>query len=74
MTIERTPEETIIRIPSSMMKASEVQDLLDFLFYQYTIKESKASQQDADKLALLAKKGWWAANKNRFLPNEESHS
>ena len=69
MTIERTDGEIIIRIPDSV-EFSEIQRLIDFITYKEITKESKASQEDVDKLASEINKNWWEANKDRFLKNE----
>ena len=66
MTIERTDGEIIIRIPDSV-ELSEIQRLIDFITYKEVTKESKASQEDVDKLASEINKNWWEANKDRFL-------
>jgi hypothetical protein len=69
MTIERTDGEIIIRIPDSV-EFSEIQRLIDFITYKEITKESKATQEDVDKLASEINKNWWEANKDRFLKNE----
>jgi len=74
MVIERTSTETIIRIPTSMMTYMEIQDLLDYLFYREITLKSKATQKDVDQLAKSAKKGWWEANKDKFVKDEHHHS
>lgn len=74
MIVERTETETIIRIPASLMTVLEVQDLLDYLFYREITLKSKATRKDVNQLAKSAKKGWWEANKHRFLKDEHHHS
>ncbi|TXB62975.1 hypothetical protein [Phaeodactylibacter luteus] len=69
MTIERTDGEIIIRIPDSV-EFSEIQRLIDFITYKEITKESKATQEDVDRLASEINKNWWEANKDRFLKNE----
>ena len=66
MTIERTDGEIIIRIPDSV-EFSEIQRLIDFITYKEITKESKATQEDVNKLASEINKNWWEANKDRFL-------
>jgi len=55
MTIERTNEEIIIRLPSST-NIADVQKLLDYLRFREITSKSKASQKDIDKLVLEVKK------------------
>ena len=66
MTIERTDGEIIIRIPDSV-ELSEIQRLIDFITYKEIAKESKARQEDVDRLASEININWWEANKDRFL-------
>ena len=66
MTIERTREEVIIRLPSSI-GTEELQRLADYLTYQEATGKSKARQADVDALAKEAKADRWAANRNRLV-------
>ncbi len=47
-------------------------DLLDFLSYYETLKKSKATQEDIDKLSEDIKSDWWNKNKHRFLNENNS--
>jgi hypothetical protein len=66
MTIERTSQEIIIRLPSTV-DTKGLQQLVDYLIYKEATASSKAKQADVDALVTEVKKGWWAANKNRLL-------
>ena len=66
MTIERTREEVIIRLPSSI-GTEALQRLVDYLTYQEATGKSKAKQTDVDALAKKAKAGWWATNRSRLV-------
>lgn len=66
MLIERTSKEVIIRLPASV-DTVELQRFVDYLTYKEAIVNSKASQEQVDKLAKEVKKGWWKANRNRLL-------
>jgi len=66
MLIERTNKEVIIRLPASVDTA-ELQRLVDYLTYKEATANSKASQEQVDKLAKEVKKGWWKANRSRLL-------
>ena len=66
MLIERTNKEVIIRLPS-YVDTEGVQRLVDYLSYKEATSKSKAKQSDADKLAKVAKKGWWAKNRSRLV-------
>ncbi len=65
LTIERTANELIIRLPNDM-DATDIQRMLNYLSYKQAIKDSAATQEDADELAMMSKQGWWEANKHRF--------
>ena len=47
-------------------------DLLDFLSYYETLKKSRATQEDIDKLSEDIKNDWWNKNKHRFLNENNS--
>ncbi|MDR1937488.1 MAG: hypothetical protein LBQ73_03175 [Tannerellaceae bacterium] len=66
MIIERTKDETILRIPSCV-NFEEVQCVIDLIIYREATAQSQATQQDVDDIAREAKKGWWQANRERFI-------
>jgi len=66
MLIERTDNEIIIRLPSSV-DTNGIQRLLDFLRYKEVTSKSKAKQGDVDKLAREVNKKWWEKNKKKFI-------
>ncbi len=66
MVIERTDNEVIIRLPSTV-DTEGLQRLVDYLVYKELTSNSKAKQADVDKLAKQVKKGWWNKNRSRFI-------
>ncbi|HRJ83126.1 MAG TPA: hypothetical protein PLV21_14640 [Cyclobacteriaceae bacterium] len=66
MVIERTKNEIIIRLPSSI-DTDGLQDLINYLTYREATEKSQAKQSDVDKLAKDLKKGWWSKNRKRFI-------
>ena len=58
MIVERSNNEILVRLPISM-KASNLQDMLDYLRYEELTSQSQATQEDVDSLVKLAKKGRW---------------
>lgn len=66
MLIERTIDEVIIRLPASV-DTTGLQRLVDYLTYKEATANSKATQQQVDKVAEDVKKGWWGKNRKRFL-------
>lgn len=69
MTIERTADAIIIKLPTNT-NIEEVQRFLNYLRFKEITARSKATQADADELAKSANKSWWEKNKKRFLPEE----
>lgn len=71
MTIEQTADAIIVRLPANInINIEEVQRFLNYLRYKELVSQSKATQEDIDKLAKEVNKGWWEKNKHRFLPEE----
>ena len=66
MTIERTAEEIIIRISSSI-NVDDIQQLIDYLTYKQIVSKSQATQKDVDLLVATVKKGRWAQRRNTFI-------
>ena len=66
MKIERTPEEIIIRIPSSM-NIDDIQQLIDYLTYKQIVSKSQATQKDVDLLVASVKRGRWSQRRNTFI-------
>lgn len=69
MTIERTSDAIILRLPIDV-NIDEIQRFLNYLHYKELISKSKSSQNDADELALEVNKNWWEKNKSKFLPEK----
>jgi len=67
MQIQRIDNQIVITLPGSI-DLEGVQRLINYLLYREATKDSKAKQEDVDKLAREANKQWWAENKHRFLP------
>ena len=66
MKIERTAEEIIIRIPSSM-NIDDIQQLIDYLTYKQIVSKSQATQKDVDLLVATVKQGRWSQRRNTFI-------
>src|SRR5947207_1290651 len=66
MLIERTSTEVIIRLPASV-DITGLQRLVDYLTYKEVTSNSKATQDQVDKLASDVKRGWWKKNRKRLI-------
>jgi predicted nucleotide-binding protein (sugar kinase/HSP70/actin superfamily) len=66
MIIERNSKEIIIRIPASV-STEDLQDFIDYTRYKELTSNSKATQEEIDKLAQKVNKDWWTENRKRFV-------
>jgi len=66
MIIERNSKEVIIRIPASV-STEDLQDFIDYTRYKELTSNSKATQEEIDKLAQKVNKDWWTENRKRFV-------
>ncbi len=66
MTIERTKNEVILRLPADFDTLG-LQRILNYVKYKETIKHSSATEEQANALAKESKSTWWKENKNRFI-------
>jgi hypothetical protein len=58
MIVERSHNEILVRLPSDV-DLSELQDMLDYLKYRELTANSKAKQEDVDKLAKEVNSTMW---------------
>ena len=58
MIVERSNNEILVRLPSDV-DLSELQDMLDYLKYRELTANSKAKQEDIDKLAKEVNSSMW---------------
>lgn len=66
MLIARTSVEIIIRLPASV-DTTGLQQLIDYITYKEATVNTKANQEQVDKLASEVKKGWWKKNRKCFI-------
>ncbi|MEQ9376580.1 MAG: hypothetical protein RIG68_15445 [Imperialibacter sp.] len=71
MVIEKTKDELIIRLPSTV-NVEEVEDFLRYLRYQEITSKFKVKQVDVNKLAKSINKSWFESNKSKFLNEDNS--
>ena len=58
MTIERTEDEIIVRLPVTI-DIDELQRMVDLLEYKSIVSKSKATQEQIDELAREVKRNLW---------------
>lgn len=66
MVIENRDNEIILRIPADFDSLG-IQRILNYLRYKEKIKNSKATEEIAQKLAEESKKTWWEENKDKLI-------
>jgi hypothetical protein len=71
ITVEKTDADLRVTIPKDAMPLKRLNALLDWLRFEEIAQRSQLTEADADRLAKEMKAGWWAANKDRFIPKHE---
>ena len=66
MTIERTDDEVIIRMPK-FVDFEAMQRTIDLISLKEATARSVATREDIDLLAKEANKGWWAKNRSKCV-------
>lgn len=66
MIVERTNRQIVIKV-SPQIDTFGFQIIMDYLDYLEMTAKSKASQEDADKLADELNENWWNKNRKRFI-------
>ncbi|MBC8096537.1 MAG: hypothetical protein H7Y43_12065 [Akkermansiaceae bacterium] len=71
ITVEKTDSELRVTIPNDAVPPKRLNALLDWLRLEECVQHSHLADADANRVADEIKAGWWAANKNRFIPASE---
>lgn len=71
ITVETTDADLRVTIPKDALPPKRLNALLDWLRLEELAQRSRLTEADADRLAEELKAGWWAANKDRFIPSHE---
>ncbi len=66
MVVQKSGDEIIIRIPSSM-DIEAIQEFLTYLKYQEATHKSQATQEGVDSLVREIKKGRWAKRRAKLI-------
>ena len=66
MIVERTKSKIVIKV-SPQVDTFGFQRIMDYLDYLEMTSKSKATQDDADKLADELNENWWQKNRKRFI-------
>lgn len=71
ITVETTETGVRVTIPRDEVPPDRLNSLLDWLRLEAVTRRSQLTEEQADRLADESKAGWWAANKQRFIPPSE---
>ncbi len=71
MTVTRNKNNDIVITVPANTDIKSVEQSINYLIYKELVKDSKATQEDADELAREVNKKWWEENKHRFLKDED---
>ena len=71
ITVEKTTTELRVTIPNDAVPPKRLSALLDWLRLEELVQHSRLTETEADRIADEIKVGWWATNKNRFIPAHE---
>lgn len=66
MIAERTRNQIVIKV-SPEVDTFGFQRIMGYLGYLENTSKSKATREDADKLADELNENWWAENRQRFI-------
>ena len=71
IVVENTDSDVRVTIPKDAVPPKRLNALLDWLRLEELAQHSRLTEADANRLADELKAGWWAANKDRFIPSHE---
>jgi len=71
ITVEKTEADLRVTIPKDAVPPKRLNALLDWLRFEEIAQRSQLTEAEADRLADEMKAGWWAANRDRFIPSYE---
>jgi hypothetical protein len=71
ITVEKTDADLRVTIPKDAVPPKRLNALLDWLRFEEIVQRSQLTEAEADRLADEMKAGWWAANKDRFIPPQD---
>lgn len=66
MIVERTGNQIVIKV-SPKIDSFGFQRIMDYIEYLEITSNSKANQEDADRLADELNENWWLNNRNKFI-------
>ena len=66
MRIESEDNEITLTFSKKVLGLDEIQSFIDYIKFREINAQSKATQEQADKLSDEINKSWWDKNKHKF--------
>ena len=71
ITVEKTETDVRVTIPKDAVPPKQLDAFLDWLRLEEIAQRSRLTEEDANRFADEMKAGWWAANKDKFIPPDK---
>jgi hypothetical protein len=71
ITVVNTKTDVRVTISKDAVPPKRLNALLDWLRLEEMVQRSRLTEADADRIADDIKAGWWATNKDKFIPSDE---
>ena len=66
MQVESENNKITLTFSKNILDLSEIQSFIDYVKFREINSQSKATQEQADKLAEEINQNWWDKNKQKF--------
>jgi len=66
MTVEKTDNEIIIRLPKGV-DIGDLESVLKYFRFRELVSKSQATQAQINEVVAEMNKNWWVENQHRFL-------
>ena len=63
---KRTKDKLLISLSTENMQTGEIEDFLQFVKTEFTLRNSQLSEIDANEISEDIKSFWWKKNKSRI--------
>ena len=71
IVVEQTETDVRVTIPKNAVPPKQLNAFLDWLRLEEIAQRSALTEEEADRMAEESKAGWWAVNKEKFIPPRE---
>lgn len=63
---KRTKDKLLISVSTANMQTDEIEEFLQFVKTEFTLRNSQLSEIEADEISEDIKSSWWKKNKSRI--------